>query len=538
MLRGKLGKKAMAICLAASSVLLIACGGSTAQESGTPDSSAKGTEVASEEAGTNFEGKTIEIATYLSGDTLSAYKQVIADFESETGVKVTLDEYGDDYESTMKTRMASNDLPDIFETHGWSLIRYKEYLTDLSGEAWASELNNAALGVIKDSDDKLYALMTTGSCLGTAVNMNVCEAAGVDPWAIETWEDFNAACDKIKAAGYTPVANYFTSAGALANANGSWLSYEGEQFNDNEAMLNGTWDWQNFGVILDYLQTWFDNGYLYEDCGTIKQADVIERCAQNECAFVVGIGTSFQTAVVAQNPEVKMAMIPICASKEGGARFCGIGEGASFGIWKDTDEMEVCKAFLNYVSQNADGINAGGKISTALRTFNICIMMIPSLSLLVGTYSLMVKFHMINKIWALSLQTAAIGMAGTMFFYTSFIISIPKDLDEAAAIDGAGIFRTFFQIILPQLKPVTVTRLIMIAVGTWNNFAMPTYLLTDTTKATVIMTVRKAFYTAAGAVQNVPLACAECVIALLPVIVLYILLQRYIIEGQLDSVSK
>ena len=154
MLRGKLGKKAMAICLAASSVLLIACGGSTAQESGTPDSSAKGTEVASEEAGTNFEGKTIEIATYLSGDTLSAYKQVIADFESETGVKVTLDEYGDDYESTMKTRMASNDLPDIFETHGWSLIRYKEYLTDLSGEAWASELNNAALGVIKDSDGK------------------------------------------------------------------------------------------------------------------------------------------------------------------------------------------------------------------------------------------------------------------------------------------------------------------------------------------------------------------------------------------------
>ncbi len=61
-------------------------------------------------------------------------------------------------------------------------------MTDLSGEAWASELNNAALGVIKDSDDKLYALMTTGSCLGTAVNMNVCEAAGVDPWAIETWK--------------------------------------------------------------------------------------------------------------------------------------------------------------------------------------------------------------------------------------------------------------------------------------------------------------------------------------------------------------
>lgn len=181
---------------------------------------------------------------------------------------------------------------------------------------------------------------------------------------------------------------------------------------------------------------------------------------------------------------------------------------------------------------------AGGKISTALRTFNICIMMIPSLSLLVGTYSLMVNFGMINKIWALSMQTAAIGMSGTMFFYTAFIISIPKELDEAAAIDGAGVLKTFFKIILPQLKPITVTRLIIIAVGTWNNYAMPTYLLTDTSKATVIQIVRKSFYAVAGAVQNVPLACAVCAVALIPIIVLYILLQKYIIEGQLDSVSK
>lgn len=201
--------------------------------------------------------------------------------------------------------------------------------------------------------------------------------------------------------------------------------------------------------------------------------------------------------------------------------------------------VEVCALEIVLGGLAAYGLaRAGGKISTALRTFNICIMMIPSLSLLVGTYSLMVHFGMINKIWALSMQTAAIGMSGTMFFYTAFIISIPKELDEAAAIDGAGIFRTFFQIILPQLKPITVTRLIMIAVGTWNNFAMPTYLLTDTSKATVIQIVRKSFYAVAGAVQNVPLACAVCAVALIPVIILYILLQRYIIEGQLDSVSK
>ncbi len=200
---------------------------------------------------------------------------------------------------------------------------------------------------------------------------------------------------------------------------------------------------------------------------------------------------------------------------------------------------EVCAVEIILGGIAAYGLaRSGGRVSTTLRTFNICIMMIPSLSLLVGTYSLMVKFHMVNKIWALALQTAAIGMSSTMFFYTSFIISIPKDLDEAAAIDGAGIFRTFYTIILPQLKPITVTRLIMVAVGAWNSYAMPSYLLTDTSKSTIILTVRKAFYSAYGAVQNVPLACAMCTVALLPVILLYILLQRYIIEGQLDSVSK
>ncbi len=359
-------KTTAALCLTASSVLLTACGGNNATQNNVAgaDGSAETTENTAD-GSTDYSGKSIEIATYLTGDTLAAYKEVIAGFESETGVNITLDEYGDDYESMMKTRMASNDLPDIFETHGWSLIRYKEYLTDLSGEPWAGDLSDAALGVIRDTDGKIYTLMTTGSCLGTAVNMDVCEAAGVDPWAIETWDDFNEACDKIKEAGYTPIANYFTSAGALANADGSWLSYEGETYDVNEEMLNGTWDWEEFRTILDYLQTWFDNGYLYEDCGTISQTDAIERCARNECAFVVGIGSSYQTAVVAQNPDVTMAMIPICASEEGGARFVGIGEGASFGIWKDTEEMDVCKAFLNYIAENADGINAAaGEIST------------------------------------------------------------------------------------------------------------------------------------------------------------------------------
>lgn len=201
--------------------------------------------------------------------------------------------------------------------------------------------------------------------------------------------------------------------------------------------------------------------------------------------------------------------------------------------------VEVSAIEIIFGSLAAYGLaRAGGRISRGLRTLNIVIMMLPPLSLLVGTYSLMVNLNMVNQIWALSLQTAAMGMASTMFFYTSFIVSIPRELDESAALDGAGTLRTFFQIIFPQLKAITVTRLVMVAIGTWNNYSMPTYLLTNVSKQTVILVIRKAFSVAAAAVQNVPLACAKCVIGLLPVIILYLVLQRFIIEGQLDSVSK
>lgn len=349
-------KKTVAVMLSAVIALSTLAGCSSGESSSNSQSNSDDGDIS---------GQTIEVATYLSGDTLEAYKEVIAGFEEESGVTVALDEYGDDYESTMKTRMASNSLPDVFETHGWSLIRYKEYLMDLSTQSWAEDLSDAALGVIRDEDGSIYTLMVTGSCLGTAVNMDVCEAAGVDPWSIVTWDDFNEACAKIKEAGYVPIANYFTSAGALANHVGTFLNYENEMYDVTDEMLDGTWDWEEYNVVLDYLQDWFDNGWLYEDCGTITQSEAIERTARNECAFVVGIGTSFQMAVVALNEDVNMGMIPVCASTEDGARFCGIGEGAAFGIWKDTEKVEACEAFLEYISENSDPINAAaGEIST------------------------------------------------------------------------------------------------------------------------------------------------------------------------------
>ncbi len=180
---------------------------------------------------------------------------------------------------------------------------------------------------------------------------------------------------------------------------------------------------------------------------------------------------------------------------------------------------------------------SSGRVVAAIRRVNMLVMMIPGIALLVGTYSLMVKMGMTNELYGLALLSGAGGIPATMFMYVNFIVAIPTALDEAAAIDGAGVVRTFMTIILPQLKAVTVTRIIMAATGCWNNYLMPMFLLQDKSKFTIILVIKAAFNRGNGA-GNMPKACAACAIGLLPVIVLYLFLQKYIIEGQIDSSVK
>lgn len=174
-----------------------------------------------------------------------------------------------------------------------------------------------------------------------------------------------------------------------------------------------------------------------------------------------------------------------------------------------------------------------GKLSNFIRTFNILVMMIPGTALLVGTYSLMVKLHLTNSIFGIALYGAGASMTGTMFFYTTFSSSIPLDLDEAAELDGANQLQTFFYVIMPQMKAITVTRIITVVVGCWNSYLMPLYLLTKSENYTILLYVRKLFSN--GAIQDVPQAFAGGAIMVIPIVVFYFIMQKYIVGGQIDS---
>ena len=105
------------------------------------------------------------------------------------------------------------------------------------------------------------------------------------------------------------------------------------------------------------------------------------------------------------------------------------------------------------------------RLNKVVKALIMGVMMVPGLSIVVGVYSTLVNLHAISTYWGIIIVTAAFGLPLSIYLYSNFISSIPRTLDEAAAIDGAGAAQTFLHIILPQLKPVTVSVIIMKGVG-------------------------------------------------------------------------
>ncbi|NJP40270.1 extracellular solute-binding protein [Oscillospiraceae bacterium HV4-5-C5C] len=359
-------KKLISVVLASSLLLtLAACssGSSSSSTTAAATTTAAGGQATSDAAGsssagttsaetTDIKGKTIEVAVNYTGQSLTTFEEVVDDFQNETGATVELAAYGDDYESTLKTRMASNELPDIFVTHGWSILRYKEYLQDLRNESWVSTYDPSALGVIQDTDGSIYVLMISELANGTLVNLDACEKAGVDPYSIYDWDDFTEACQKLKDAGITPIATTADNAGTMCNYAGTWLSYENETSNDSAAMLDGTYDWTSYqDTVLKYLSDWMDKGFYPDDVATVSDTDLQERFANNEIAFYLGNDPSWLISAKQLNADGNYAFLPSFASTTDGAQFVGIGEGDAFGIWKDSKETDAAKVFLNYLTR-------------------------------------------------------------------------------------------------------------------------------------------------------------------------------------------
>jgi raffinose/stachyose/melibiose transport system permease protein len=127
------------------------------------------------------------------------------------------------------------------------------------------------------------------------------------------------------------------------------------------------------------------------------------------------------------------------------------------------------------------------------------------------------------------------GAVFALFLYLGFIRTMPRDLEEAAFVDGAGVFRTFWQIVFPLLRPITATIVIFNVIWIWNDFLLSYLFLSSTSKATLTLQV----YNGIGQYfTDWSIMMPVLVLAILPIAIFYLVMQRHIIGGLLTGSLK
>ena len=158
----------------------------------------------------------------------------------------------------------------------------------------------------------------------------------------------------------------------------------------------------------------------------------------------------------------------------------------------------------------------------------IATMMIPGMALLIPVYKLLANMGLINSYWGIIIPRMA--DVGGIFLLRQFFISIPKDLDNAARIDGAGEFRIFAQIILPNAVPAILTVGMFNFMGNWNDLLWP--LIMTSKPETRTITAGLAMLTGHGSsVTPYGVVMAGALISALPLLVVFFLVQKRFVEG-------
>ena len=142
----------------------------------------------------------------------------------------------------------------------------------------------------------------------------------------------------------------------------------------------------------------------------------------------------------------------------------------------------------------------------------------------------------LNTPWTIPIIYLGFGAGLSVFMFTGFCKSIPLEIEEAAMIDGCNPLQTFFQVVLPIMKPTCITVTILQAMWIWNDYLLPSLVLDQKKYKTIPMAVQylKGGYGSVdmGAMMGV------LVIAIIPIIIFYIACQKYIIEGVVAGAVK
>lgn len=174
------------------------------------------------------------------------------------------------------------------------------------------------------------------------------------------------------------------------------------------------------------------------------------------------------------------------------------------------------------------------KHSTGIFVFFLIGMMLPMQTALVPINMIYSKLGLLNTYFGLFYVYIGFGLSYCILIMRGFMKGIPRDIDEAAYIDGCNKWQLFYRIILPIAKPAIATLFITDFLSTWNEYLLASVIINDNAKKTVpvgIMTFVGEHGTDYGYL------CAGVLVSVIPVMIVYLVFQRYFVEGMAGAVK-
>ncbi|MBF0937602.1 carbohydrate ABC transporter permease [Abiotrophia sp.] len=157
----------------------------------------------------------------------------------------------------------------------------------------------------------------------------------------------------------------------------------------------------------------------------------------------------------------------------------------------------------------------------------LAMMMVPSQVLLIPNYLILVNLGLLDSFGALIIP-AAINI-GNIFMMRQFFVSFPRDIEEAASIDGLGRFQTFFKIVMPLAMPSIATQAVFTFMGFWNEFMKPMLYISTPTRYTLTLGLQT-FQAKDGGVRW-DHTMAASIITIIPIIAIYLIFNKYFLKG-------
>jgi raffinose/stachyose/melibiose transport system permease protein len=158
----------------------------------------------------------------------------------------------------------------------------------------------------------------------------------------------------------------------------------------------------------------------------------------------------------------------------------------------------------------------------------VAAMVVPFQTIMIPVLRVVNTLGVNNSMVGLLMTNLGLSLPMAIFLFHGFIKSVPLEIEEAATVDGCNPFSVFFKIVLPLLKPMLMTIIVLNALGIWNDYLLPSLILQKPELRTIPLATFSFFgqYT-----KQWDLALPALVFGIAPIIVFYLLMQRYIVEG-------